>query len=152
MHWRGKHAIQKMRACVSWYFVSPGYSRTVKIQLQTECAHAWKFKKLRFYCRTEICILQLIFWLQSVDLEQCVTFAPTRSESGWLRDQPLNYADLGTTVKSEFFWIFMHARMLFVFVFSAELSTVATRSVVLQRTHRYPSCPIWCTSTVVLGS
>ena len=28
----------------------------------------------------------------------------------------------------------MHARMLFVFVFSAELSTVATRSVVLQRT------------------
>ena len=28
---------------------------------------------------------------------------PTRSESGWLRDQPLKDADLSTTVKSEFF-------------------------------------------------
>jgi len=29
MHWRGKHAIQKMHTCVNWYFVSPGYSRTL---------------------------------------------------------------------------------------------------------------------------
>ena len=26
MHWRGKHATQKMHTCVNWYFGSPGYS------------------------------------------------------------------------------------------------------------------------------
>ena len=35
MHWRGKHAIPKMHACVSWYFVSPGYSRTLATVLSS---------------------------------------------------------------------------------------------------------------------
>ena len=34
-HWRGKNAIKKMHTCVNWYFVSPGYSRTLATVLSS---------------------------------------------------------------------------------------------------------------------
>ena len=37
------------------------------------------------------------------DLSAGLGIQSTRSESGWLRDQPLKHADLSPTVKTEFF-------------------------------------------------
>eukprot|EP00329_Picozoa_sp_Boothbay-MS584-11_P004576 46727_4 len=54
--WQRGHPSAVMREAVGTQ-----YSVLPKIQLQSACAHAI-FNKLSFYCRTEICMVQLIFW------------------------------------------------------------------------------------------